>query len=122
MDAHFDGKKFPVESADLITRNGLQEPIFSLDSWGGYLIYRLYPQSRVFVDDRHDLYGEEFLKDYLKAVRLTPDWDTFLSEKRVNWVLAPKESALANMLVQTFQWEVVRRDGTAMLFERKARL
>jgi hypothetical protein len=120
--AHFDGKKFPDEAASVIAERGLQEPIFSLDSWGGYLIYRLYPQIKVFVDDRHDLYGEEFLKDYLKAVRLTPDWDTFLSEKRVNWVLAPKESALANMLVQTSQWEVVHRDGTAILFERKAKL
>jgi hypothetical protein len=120
--AHFDGKKFPDEAASVIAERGLREPIFSLDSWGGYLIYRLYPQTRVFVDDRHDLYGEEFLKDYLKAVRLTPDWDTFLSEKRVNWILAPKESALANMLAQTSQWQVVHRDGTAILFERKAKL
>ena len=50
------------------------------------------------MDDRHNLYGEEFLKDYLKAVRLTPDWEKFLNEKKVNWVLVPSESPLANML------------------------
>jgi hypothetical protein len=122
MAAHFDEKKFPVESADFIAQHGLREPIFSLDSWGGYLIYRLYPQTRVFVDDRHDLYGDEFLKDYLKAVRLTPDWDKLLNEKQVNWVLAPQASALANMLLETSRWEVVHRDGTAILFERKEKL
>jgi hypothetical protein len=74
------------------------------------------------VDDRHDLYGDEFLKDYLKAVRLTPDWDKLLNEKQVNWVLAPQASALANMLLETSRWEVVHRDGTAILFERKEKL
>ena len=73
-------------------QRGIHEPIFAPDSWGGYLIYRLYPQNKVFVDDRHDLYGEEFLKDYLKAIRLTPDWNGFLGEKRVNWALLPAES------------------------------
>ena len=71
------------------------------------------------MDDRHDLYGEEFLKNYLKAVRVTPDWDSFLNDKRVNWVLVPAGSSLANMLEQTPQWNVVYRDGTAVLLERK---
>jgi len=120
MNAHFDGKRFPVQAAEIIAQRGIHEPIFSLDSWGGYLIYRLYPQIRVFVDDRHDLYGEEFLKNYLKAVRLTPDWDSFLNTKRVNWVLVPAESSLANMLLQTSQWTVIYRDETGVLLERKA--
>ena len=74
------------------------------------------------MDDRHDLYGEDFLKDYLKAVRLTPDWEKFLNEKKVNWVLVPKESPLANMLQETSQWNLVYRDGTAELFERKDKM
>ena len=122
INARFDGKRFPVQAAEIIAQRGIHEPIFSLDSWGGYLIYRLYPQIRVFVDDRHDLYGEEFLKDYLKAVRLTPDWDSFLNTKRVNWVLVPAESSLANMLLQTSQWTVIYRDETGVLLERKAGL
>jgi len=121
MDAHFDVKSFPVQASEVIAQRGIREPIFSPDSWGGYLIYRLYPQNTVFVDDRHDLYGEEFLKDYLKSVRLAPDWDSFLNDKRVHWVLAPAESSLANMLEQTSQWNVVYRDGTAVLFERKTK-
>ena len=84
------------------------------------MIYRLYPQNKVFVDDRHDLYGEEFLRDYLKAIRLTPDWDVFLNEQKVNWALLPAESSLANMLEETTQWNVVYQDKTAVLVKRKA--
>jgi hypothetical protein len=96
--------------------------VFCQDSWGGYLIYRLYPQNKVFVDDRHDLYGEEFLKDYLKAIRVAPEWDKFLREKRVNWALLPAESSLANMLEETSRWSVLYRDGTSALLERKNKI
>jgi hypothetical protein len=119
MNAHFDARHFPVQASEHIAQHNLRAPMFAPDSWGGYLIYRLYPQTKVFVDDRHDLYGEEFLKDYLRAVRLTPDWDKFLKEKRVDWVLVPAESSLANMLEETAQWNVAYRDGTAVLFERR---
>jgi len=119
MHAHFDPKHLPVQATDTIVERGIREPIFAPDSWGGYLIYRLYPENRVFVDDRHDFYGVDFLRDYLKAIRLTPDWDKFLNEKHVNWALLPAGSALANMLEETTQWNVVYRDGTAVLLERK---
>lgn len=119
MDAHFDAKKFPVQAGEVLARRGIREPVFALDSWGGYLIYRLYPENKVFVDDRHDLYGEEFLKNYLKAVRVTPDWESFLNDKHVNWALVPTGSSLDNMLKQTARWNVAYRDDTAILFARK---
>jgi hypothetical protein len=28
------------------------------------------------------------LKNYLKGGTVTPDWDSFLNDKQVNWVLA----------------------------------
>jgi hypothetical protein len=122
MDAHFDAGHFPVQASDVIVQRGIRDPIFAPDSWGGYLIYRLYPQNKVFVDDRHDLYGEEFLKEYLKAVRLTPDWNGFLEKKKVNWALLPAESSLANMLRETSRWQVVYQDGTSVLLERKEKM
>src|SRR5947208_16296230 len=52
MNAHFDVRKFPTAAVQVIAERGTQEPIFSLDSWGGYFIYRLYPEMKVFVEDR----------------------------------------------------------------------
>jgi len=122
MNAGFDPGRLPVQSAEVIVERGIREPVFCQDSWGGYLIYRLYPQNKVFVDDRHDLYGEEFLKDYLKAILVAPEWDKFLSEKRVNWALLPAESSLANMLKETSKWGLVYRDKTSVLLERKDKI
>ena len=119
MNAHFDVKKFPVAAVQVIAERGIQGTIFSLDSWGGYFIYRLYPEMKVFVDDRHDLYGEQFLREYLTAIRLAPGWDEVLDEKRVNWVLMPGNSSLANMLKETHRWRVIYADDVAILLERE---
>jgi hypothetical protein len=119
MNAHFDVKKFPTAAVQVIAERGIHEPIFSLDSWGGYFIYRLYPEMKVFVDDRHDLYDEQFLREYLSAIRLAPGWDEVLDEKRVNWVLMPADSSLANMLKETHRWRTIYADDVAVLLERE---
>jgi hypothetical protein len=122
MNARFDPGHLPVQATEVLVQRGVRDPIFSQDSWGGYLIYCLYPRNRVFVDDRHDLYGEEFLKEYLKSIRLAPEWEKFLSEKHVNWALLPAKSSLANMLEETSKWNLVYRDGTSVLLERKDKI
>lgn len=118
LNAYFDSKRFPVEAAEVIAKRDIREPIFSLDYWGGYLIYRLYPQTKVSVDDRHDFYGDEFFKDYLQIVLVQPEWDDRLNKLQVDWVLAPTESSLANILRLTPGWESVHEDQTAVLFHR----
>jgi hypothetical protein len=118
MNAYFDDKKFPVEAAEVIAQRNIREPIFCPDLWGGYLIYRLYPQAEVFVDDRHDLYGDQFFKDYLKVIFVQPDWSKILDERHVNWVLMEKNSSLGTILEQTPQWKLIHQDRTAVLFHR----
>jgi len=119
LNAYFDDKRFPVEAAQVIADRDIQEPIFCPDQWGGYLIYRLYPQTKVLVDDRHDLYGDQFLKDYLKIVFVQPGWNKLLDDKHVNWVLVQKNSSLGTILEQTPPWKLDHEDGTAVLFHRE---
>ncbi|MFZ0958227.1 MAG: hypothetical protein WAN60_17930 [Candidatus Sulfotelmatobacter sp.] len=125
MDAHFDGKRFPVAAVDFLDRKTAEErtdderdPVTVPDYWGGYLIYRLYPRTLVTVDDRHDLYGEEFFKSYLKMVHVEPGWDGLLDRYQARCVLVPKGSALANILEQTPPWKRVYADEVAVIFER----
>jgi hypothetical protein len=118
MDAHFDAARFPVAAASFIERAGARDAVLCPDYWGGYLIYRLHPALMVVADDRHDLYGEEFFKSYLKMINLAPDWGEFLREHHVTRVLMPKRSPLANILVESTGWNVLYQDDVALLFER----
>jgi hypothetical protein len=116
MDAHFDGTRFPVGAVDFLERREAREPVFCPDRWGGYLIYRLYPQTQVAVDDRHDFYGTEFLKRYLKIVHGEPGWESELEGMHVGWVMVPAQSTLASLLEETHRWDVAHRDDTAVVF------
>jgi hypothetical protein len=118
MDAHFDAGRFPVQAVEVIAYRGVKAPIFSPDIWGGYLIYELYPKTKVVVDDRHDLYGSHFFKDYLKVIQVQPGWDKVLDEQHVTRVLTPTQSSLAVLLRQSPQWVVVHEDDTAVFFRK----
>jgi hypothetical protein len=120
INAYFDAKRFPVEATEIIAQHRIREPIFSLDYWGGYLIYRLYPKTKVIVDDRHDFYGDQFIKDYLRLVLVQPGWNDVLDRLHVDWVLMPAESPLANMLRMTPGWESSYEDQAAVLFHRRS--
>lgn len=119
MDAHFDANRFPVASVDYLKRENFSGPIFSPDSWGGYLIYRLYPQTKVVIDDRHDFYGEQFLKSYLKTIHVETGWEDFLLQYPAKILVVPTSSALANILMETPRWQAIYRDKVAVVFTPK---
>jgi hypothetical protein len=126
MDAHFDAARMPVGAVDYLERQRNDSPIFSPDYWGGYLIYRFcqHPgaEARVVVDDRHDLYGENFLKEYLKVMHVEEGWkDSFLNGRRVGWLVLPRDGALANALVGDSQWKPVYRDDVAVVFRNESK-
>jgi hypothetical protein len=115
-DAHFEAKRMPVAAVNYIASQQVQGPILSPDFWGGYLIYRLYPQRQVAVDDRHDLYGTDFFKSYLKMLHVEDGWQEFLQATHPGCVLLPRNTALANMLRQSSVWRVTYQDEVAIAF------
>jgi hypothetical protein len=116
INAHFDPKRFPAAAVNYLASRESQGPVFVPDSWGGYFIYRLYPQIKVAVDDRHDLYGEQFLKSYLKTMHVEPGWKDFLDQYPVRYVIIPTDSALANILAETPSWQPIYSDDVAVVF------
>ncbi|MGE5734550.1 MAG: hypothetical protein ACM34E_05620, partial [Acidobacteriota bacterium] len=121
LNAHFNPNHFPVQAVDFMVRHGYGEPIFSLDSYGGYLIYQLYPTQKVFIDDRHDFYGEEYLRKYLKVLHVESDWQAVLDENHVDLIVMPTKSKISDALRQSAAWRGIYSDNTAAVFERSAR-
>jgi hypothetical protein len=126
MHAHFDERRFPRGAVDFLNSRDAKATarerptIMAPDYWGGYLIYRLYPRTLVAMDDRHDLYGEEILKSYLKMMHGEVGWEGLLDKYQIHCVLVPKSSPLANILEKSPPWTSVYADDTAAIFERPA--
>ncbi len=125
IDAQFDSKKIPVAAVTFLQQEsqGKQpstDPVFSTDAWSGYLIYRMYPERKVVVDDRHDLYGSGRIRQYLILTQAEPGWQNVLKEWQIRTALLPAGSTLANLLRELPQdWRVGYEDNVAVVFERR---
>src|SRR4051794_16111584 len=116
MDAHFDAHRMPVQAVNYLDARDLQGSILTPDYWGGYIIYRLYPKVHVVVDDRHDLYGAEFLKSYLRMMHVERGWDEYLRDHTARSLLLPRNSPLATILANNPEWRSVYADDMAIVF------
>ena len=118
MTSRFDKKILPIEAAEFIAQKGIRDHLFSTDSWSSYLIYRLYPEFKVYFDDRHDFYGEAFVQECGNAYQGTQQWREPLDRYQVQWVLMPPNSALSSLLREEQGWRVAYDDGLAIIFAR----
>lgn len=125
IQAHFDPKKMPVAAVDFLQKENRQEPpvtdpVFSTDAWGGYLIYRMYPERKVVIDDRHDLYGSGRIRQYVTLIHGEPGWQNVLKAWQIRTALLPTDSTLANLLRELPQdWRVAYEDEVAVVFEKQ---
>jgi hypothetical protein len=120
FDASFDPKTFPVKAADRMGGPEYASGVFTTDQWADYLIYRHYPNLKVFIDGRSDFYGEKFLDKYLDIVNSKWNWEKPLDEYGVRTVLLPTNASVASVLKGSRHWRVVYDDHVAILFQRVA--
>jgi hypothetical protein len=119
--ARFDAKEFPAGA--LASLGGPRGPgrVFTSDQWGDYLIYKLYPARRVFIDGRSDFYGSKFVEKYLNILGVKYTWQRDLDEYGVDTVLLRTDAPLAGALKESGRWHVVYDDGDAIVFRAGAR-
>ncbi|MDP8265414.1 MAG: tetratricopeptide repeat protein [Candidatus Aceula meridiana] len=60
-------RRYPEKAADFILKSGISGNLFNDFNSGAYLIGRCFPQVKVFIDGRTELYGPEFFKIYKKV-------------------------------------------------------
>ena len=113
--AEFDPQAFPAAAVDAL-QAGPPSRIFAYDQWGDYLIYRLYPRTRVFLDGRSDFYGADFEKDALGVERVKYDWEKTLSRFDIDTILLSPSTPLAGALKESSRWRLVYDDGVAVVF------
>lgn len=114
LRSEYDPKKYPAGALALL--DGRR--VFTNDEWGDYLIYKLYPKQRVYIDGRSDFYGGEFSLRYLDALNGHWDWAEILAKHDVDAILLPTDAALASTLKETQTWKPVYDDEMVILFYR----
>jgi hypothetical protein len=90
-------------------------------NWGGYFIWKLYPDYRVFIDGRADLYGDAFMDDLATTYYLQGNsWRDLLGKWGIRTVILPPDAPLIIALQAQPDWETIYSDKQVVLLTRKS--
>jgi hypothetical protein len=120
--ASFPETAFPVRAVErniqTLTPPALRPRILTSDQWADYLIFRLYPQQRVFFDGRSDFFGPAIGSDYRKLLGCEKSWRELLDRYQFDLALLPREWPLNTALEHEPGWRQVYGDPVAVLYAR----
>ena len=121
--AHNEGSReaalLPEKAIAFLHATPEPERVFVFYDWGGYAIWKLYPQYRVFADGRADLYGDDLLRQCIQTVpQVRQGWQTVLDTWDVQTILVPPTIPLAQALLLDPNWIAPYRDSRAVIFVR----
>lgn len=108
--------RFPVRAVDYLARAEPAGPIVHSYNWGGYLIWRLWPEYQTYVDGRTDLFGEEILNEYLVVWSAGPGWREIV-ERRGFWTALLEPHAPLVLALRSEGWQVSYQDEQAVVLE-----
>ena len=114
----FPAHAFPVTAVDRnagLFASPAGARVLTSDQWADYLIYRLYPQARVFFDGRSDFYGEAIGNDYRVLIQAGRTSREVMARYGFTAALLPLDWPLGQLLEHDPAWRVAYRDGQAVL-------
>lgn len=116
--AKLDPERWPVELLPTLREHEKESTlIFNELLYGGFLIHQT-PGYRIFVDDRAELYGKQFLQAYDRAAREKPDQiDSWQQQYGFRLALVRTGSQFDSYLSKSNRWRAVAISTTATLYE-----
>lgn len=113
-----EAQQFPSAATAFLRDKHPAGPLMNHYNWGGYFIWKLYPQYQVFMDGRADVYGDAFMTDFADCYYLTDDWKKSLRTWDIRTVVLPPDSPLITALRSTPEWQQIYADSEAVILTR----
>jgi hypothetical protein len=116
--------RVPVASAQRLSALPNGGDVFTADHHGGYVIWRLYPRFRPYIDTRLVLRtGDEFAQ-YLRLADEPERFDAFQRRHGFSYVILPvmfpeRYQRLIAHLYASTDWKLLFTDGAEVLFGRR---
>ena len=110
-------EQFPVAAVDWLEANPPQGRMFNEFDWGGYLLYRLWPEQKIFMDGHTHIYGDDLSREYAAIMSRAPGWEGILEKYQTEWVILRVDNPLTISLIEA-GWREIYRDETAVILKR----
>jgi hypothetical protein len=109
---------FPINAVEWVEENPIDGKLFNYFPWGGYLLYRWWPDQQVFIDGQTDFYGEELTRQYEEVILAGEEWEEIVEYYQVDWMILPPDIILVRELNTNPEWISFYEDQTAVVFIR----
>lgn len=113
-----EAENFPAAAVAFMETQRPPGPILNHYNWGGYFIWKLYPEYRVYIDGRADVYGDAFMDQFAKTYYLTGDWRQELERWQIRTVILPPAAPLVTVLRVEPGWKQAYEDSQAVVLVR----
>lgn len=117
-------KTYPAKAADFLLEKELKKNIYNSYDWGGYLMWRLYPEYLVFVDGRSG--SKNTFNASTKIDNLLEGWKAELDRFDIRTIITRTcyddtggPIPLIDALADSDEWAPVYSDDIALIFTRK---
>jgi len=107
---------YPRKAVDFLRRAQVRGPVFNEYRWGGYLIWRAWPDVQVMMDGRNLVYGEELYREWRVVAAGDPGWGDVLDRRHVRFMLI--DYARPASFYAADEWRLVYWDDAAMVRAR----
>jgi hypothetical protein len=114
-----EAQHFPAAAVAFLNREHPPAPILNHYNWGGYFIWKLYLQYRVFADGRADVYGDQFLATFAASYYLTDDWTKPIQLWGIRTVVLPPDAPLITALRSAPEWRQIYADPETIILTRR---
>jgi hypothetical protein len=108
---------FPVEATNFVKQAGLSGRMFNTYGIGGYLIWGLWPEWKVFIDGREDVYLRAgVLEDYLTGFADRQRWQALVTKYGIDFALVRYPESAAPTLDRSLETVAFERGSWALVY------
>lgn len=120
FDLRASPKDYPVEAVEIIKKYNLKGNILPHFEWGEYLMWTLYPNSKVGMDGRYEtVYQDNVCKEYFDFLFARENWRDFLNKYPHHVVLVRSGSKISSLLLNDPGWRLASTGEGSVLFVRR---
>jgi hypothetical protein len=91
--------------------------LFNFYSFGGWLVWKAYPDYPVFIDGRTEVYGDAIFDEYLRTEYLTDQWQEPFDRYKVKTIMISSGDRLT-LLLADHGWRLAYHDAVASIYVR----
>jgi len=109
-------EEYPANAVQFIKEKNITGNMYNDYGFGPFILFNLYPEYKVFIDTRAEVYGEKMIKDYYYIRYALEHWEKLAESYNISFFVIQHEPEIENALYNSKNWKLVYYDNLASIY------